>query len=366
MFRYRDRQVARAVVRRLKAMGLKLRLMHVCGTHQDTIVRFGLDALLADCGVEVRQGPGCPVCVTTAVEFTEAALLARRGKVLASFGDVLRVPTRWGSLLDLRGKGADVRVVYSIEDAVAVARETAKDVVFFAVGFETTAPSTAATLLPEPPENFSVLCAHRYVPPALHALLSMGEVRLQGLIEPGHVSTVIGLRPYEELSRRYGLPQVVAGFEPLDLLVAVYMLARQAAEGRAEVENEYRRSVRYEGNPKALKALNEVFEPCDVAWRGFPIIPRSGMALRSSFQGRDARRLFEDDLKALPLEREGASKACRCGDVLRGVIEPTECPLFAQSCTPLAPMGPCMVSIEGSCQIQYRYGRVGPGHANLA
>ncbi|MEM2905461.1 MAG: hydrogenase formation protein HypD [Candidatus Bathyarchaeia archaeon] len=355
MFRYRDREIAGTIVERLKTMRLKVRLMHVCGTHQDTVMRFGLDSLLADCGVEVRQGPGCPVCVTTDAEFTEAAQLAKRGKVLASFGDVLRVPTRWGSLLNLRGRGADVRVVYSIEDAVTVAKETTRDVVFFAVGFETTAPCTAATLLSDPPRNFSILCAHRYVPPALDALLGMGEVKLQGLIEPGHVSTVIGVKPYEELSRKYKLPQVVAGFEPLDLLVAVYMLTRQIKEGRAEVENEYRRSVRYEGNPKALRALREVFEPCDVAWRGFPTVPSSGMALRKSFENRDARRLFEDDLEELFEAGRAELKACRCGDVLRGAIEPTECPLFARSCTPLAPVGPCMVSVEGSCQIQYRY-----------
>jgi len=353
------------VVKRLKAMGLKMRLMHVCGTHQDTIVRFGLDSLLADCWADVRQGPGCPVCVTTDAEFAEAALLAKSGKVLVSFGDVVRVPTRCGSLLDLRGKGADVRIVYSVEDAVTVAKETAKDVVFFAVGFETTAPSTAATLLSDPPRNFSVLCSHRFVPPALHALLSMGEVRLQGLIEPGHVSTVIGLKPYEELSRMHRLPQVVAGFEPLDVLVAVYMLARQVVEGRAEVENEYRRSVRYEGNQKALKVIDAVFEPYDVPWRGFPTITRSGMALRSHFQHRDARRLFEDELEAVPQGDPGESKACRCGDVLRGVMEPTDCPLFARSCTPLAPVGPCMVSVEGSCQIHYRYRHVGPRRTNL-
>lgn len=355
MFKYRDRRLAEAVTERLRALGTTMRLMHVCGTHQDTILRSGLDSLLTTCGVEVRQGPGCPVCVTTEAEFNEAALLAMEGKVIASFGDVLRVPTRWGPLLDLRAKGGDVRIVYSIEDAVSLAQRMTKDIVFFAVGFETTAPSTATILLSDPPGNFSILCSHRHVPPALHTLLSMGEIRVQGLIEPGHVSTIIGLKPYEELSRAFHLPQVVAGFEPLDLLVAVYMLGRQLAEGRAEVENEYRRSVKYDGNRKALKVLDEVFEPCDVPWRGFPLVPRSGMALRPGFQERDARRLFEDELEGIPGEPPTLSAACRCGDVLRGVMEPVECPLFAGSCTPSTPVGPCMVSVEGSCHIHYRY-----------
>ncbi|MHC1586375.1 MAG: hydrogenase formation protein HypD, partial [Candidatus Hecatellaceae archaeon] len=265
MFRFRDRAVAEKILAKIRELNLgKLRIMHVCGTHQDTLVRFGLDSLLREVNVEIRQGPGCPVCVTTDREYVEAATLARKGLTLATFGDASRVPCGGGpSLLELRAEGCDVRVVYSVEDALKLA-EKGLETVFFAVGFETTAPSTAAVLLSKPPENFSILTCHRYIPPAVEAILQMGEVRLHGLIEPGHVSTIIGVKPYLEISKRFKIPQVVAGFEPLDLLMAVYMIGRQIAEGRAEVENEYRRTVRFEGNPKALEALAEVFKPQNV------------------------------------------------------------------------------------------------------
>jgi len=339
-------------------MQLNIRIMHVCGTHQDTIIRYGLDNLLKDCGVEVRQGPGCPVCVTTEKEFTEAIILAKSGKIIATFGDVAKAPTLKGSLLAQRAEGCDVRIVYSIEDAVKIALENKeKDVVFMAVGFETTAPSTAATILKEPPENFSILSCHRYIPPALHALLSMGEIKIDGLIEPGHVSTIIGVKPYEEISKVYHLPQVIAGFEPLDMLLAVYMLAKQIKNGEAKVENEYTRSVRYEGNPKALKIMDEVFKPFDIAWRGFPIIKGSGMILRKKFEKYDARKKFEDELDILKEETFKETRGCRCGEILRGIIDPEDCPLFGRVCTPEKPVGPCMVSIEGSCNIQFRYGR---------
>lgn len=354
MFRYRDSKVAGEIVERLKAMNLRIQLMHVCGTHQDTLIRYGLDSLLKTCGVRVRQGPGCPVCVTPAREFEEAIALARKGKTIMTFGDVSRVPGKQGSLLDLRGEGLDVRVVYGIGDAVKLARQLDGDGVFMAVGFETTAPATAATVLEGLPENFSILSCHRYVPPALHALLEMGECRLDGLIEPGHVSTIIGLKPYESLSEKYGIPQVVAGFEPLDMLMAVYMLARQIKRGEASVENEYSRVVRYEGNVRALEVMNQVFEAFDVDWRGFPLLPGSGMRIRREFESWDARKVWEDDFRGLEgfVEEVGG---CRCGEVLRGLIESWECPLFGTACTPTHPIGPCMVSVEGSCNIDYKY-----------
>jgi len=357
MFRFRDKAFAEKIVKNLRKMGLNLRVMHVCGTHQDTLVRYGLDELFRQCGVEIRQGPGCPVCVTTTKEFCEAAFLAREGLIVATYGDVAKAPSQVGSLLDQRAEGCDVRIVYSVEDAVKIAEKTSKDVIFMAVGFETTAPSTAKILMEDLPENFSVLCCHRYIPPALHALLGMGELKLDGLIEPGHVSTIIGVKPYEEISKIYKIPQVIAGFEPLDLLMAVYMLANQIRHDEAKVENEYVRSVRYEGNPKALKVMEEVFEPFDIAWRGFPIIPKSGMRLRKKFEKYDARKRFEDILEKIDEKFFEEPKGCRCGEILRGLVNPEDCPLFGRVCTPDKPVGPCMVSVEGACNIQFKYGK---------
>ncbi|WP_309493224.1 hydrogenase formation protein HypD [Candidatus Hecatella orcuttiae] len=356
MFRYRDSEVAKKIVEKLKGIDLKIRIMHVCGTHQDTIVRFGLDSLFKQSGIEVRQGPGCPVCVTTTREYEEAITMAKKGNVLATFGDAVRVPGRASSLLDLRAEGCDVRIVYSIEDAVNLAKKTGKNVIFLAVGFETTAPSTAVTLLRDPPENFTVLNCHRYVPPVLHALLEMGDLAIQGLLEPGHVSTIIGLRPYQMLSEKYHIPQVIAGFEPLDVLMGIYMLAQQIKKGEAKVENEYRRSVKPEGNVKALAVLEKVFEPVDLAWRGFPVVKASGMKLKNKFQNYDARKRFEDQLKELENMDFPEPKGCRCNEILRGLVNPQDCQLFARACTPSHPLGPCMVSIEGACQIEYKYG----------
>jgi hydrogenase expression/formation protein HypD len=294
--------------------------------------------------------------VTPAREFEEAAVLAQAGKVITTFGDVSRVPGQNRSLLDLRSYGYDIRIVYSIADAVKLSHTLENDVVFMAVGFETTAPATAAVLIEGVPDNFSILSCHRYVPPALHALLSMGESRLDGLIEPGHVSTIIGMHPYQELSARYHLPQVIAGFEPLDLLIAVFMIAQQVQRGEAKVENEYSRVVKPTGNSKALQVLDEVFHPVDVEWRGFPTIPKSGMAIKEHYASWDARCVWEDALQDIQMVDE--APGCRCGEILRGLIEPTDCPLFRTACTPTHPIGPCMVSIEGSCQIEFKYGSV--------
>jgi len=364
LFRFRDKALAEKILAGIRRLNPRsLCIMHVCGTHQDTLVRFGLNSLLREVSVKIRQGPGCPVCVTTDREYLEAAVLARKGKTIATFGDASRVPCEGGkSLLDLKAEGCDVRVVYSVDDSLKLAVEKGLETIFLAVGFETTAPSTASTLLSDPPENFTVLTCHRYIPPAVKAILKMGEVKLQGLIEPGHVSTIIGVKPYVEISRTFEIAQVVAGFEPLDLLMAVYMLAKQVAKGRAEVENEYRRSVRYDGNPKALKILDEVFEPSNVEWRGFPEIAASGMKLRKAFQKYDARLRYEDDLSevGVSLAKIPEAKGCRCGEILRGLIDPWECPLFAKLCNPRTPIGPCMVSIEGTCNIEHKYRHLNP------
>jgi hydrogenase expression/formation protein HypD len=363
--RLRDGELARRILRGIRDLGVRATIMHVCGTHQDTIMRFGLDALLRECGIRIISGPGCPVCVTTQREYEEAGLLMERGKIIATFGDAAKVRGPRGSLLDRRAEGGDIRIVYGIRDAAEISRRLKREVVFLAIGFETTAPGTASLLLSDPPEGFSILCCHRYIPPVLDALLGMGEIGIQGFIQPGHVSTIIGVKPYECISSKYGIPQVIAGFEPLDVLAAVYMLAKQIRDGRAEVENEYTRAVRYEGNPRALEAMERVFEPIDVPWRGFPIVPRSGMALRRGFEAYDARKVYEDELSDMAGAEISEDPNCRCGEVLRGVAEPSDCPLFGRACTPAHPRGPCMVSIEGACFISYRYGSHQPRKAEI-
>lgn len=351
--RYRDEAMAKKILARLREMDLRLRFMHVCGTHQDTLVRFGLERMLAEAGIIIGQGPGCPVCVTTTKEVVEAITLARAGVTITVFGDMMAVPTPIGSLADIKAEGADVRVVYSVEDALRLSHEVDR-MVFMAIGFETTSPSTAYALLNDPPKNFSVLSCHRLLPPALRALFAMGEVRIDGLIQPGHVATITGLDVFSEFAGPNGVPQVVTGFEPLDLLMGVYMLAKQVKEGRSEVENEYRRVVRPEGNPRARELLERAFTPVDRAWRGFPVLPLSALEVSEDLAEHNARLVYENVLKGAPVVKEDMG-GCRCGEVLRGIIRSEECPAFGKGCSPKRPMGPCMVSREGSCNISYRY-----------
>ena len=358
MFSLRDKKIANEIVSKIKKMDVNLKFMHVCGTHQDTLVKNGLDVLFRECNIDIGQGPGCPVCVTTPKEIEEMLLLARKGKVVTTFGDMIQVPGEKYSLQSMRTEGYDVQMVYGIEDAVNLAENRKdKDVVFMAVGFETTAPTTASVLIKDLPSNFSILSCHRIIPPALKAILDMGELKIDGFIEPGHVSTIIGLKPYEFISKDYNVPQVIAGFEPLDLLMAVWMLVHQIQRGEAAVENEYVRAVKEDGNVKAQMAINEVFELVDVKWRGFPVIPKSGLKLRDKFEDYDARKRYEDELQELSGKEFNEPAGCRCGDVLRGLISSQECPLFGNKCTPSTPVGPCMVSIEGSCSIEYRYAK---------
>lgn len=356
MFFLKDKTLAKDIVSRIKKLDVNLKFMHVCGTHQDTLVKHGLDVLLKECGIEIRQGPGCPVCVTTPKEIEEMLLLAKSGKTVTTFGDMINVPGQKDSLQAMKTEGFDVRTVYGIEDAITIAKENKNlDVVFMAVGFETTAPTTAAVMLKNPPENFSILCCHRTIPNALKAIIKMGEVKLDGLIEPGHVSTIIGTKPYEFLSKDYDIPQVVAGFEPLDLLMSTWMLVKQVCKKEACVQNEYARAVHEKGNEKAQQAIKEVFEPIDIKWRGFPVIKDSGLKLRSKFECYDARKKYEDDLADIRNKEFSEPKGCKCGELLRGLISPQQCPLFGKQCKPESPVGPCMVSIEGSCTIEYRY-----------
>ena len=358
MFSLRDKHLADDIVSQIKKAEVNLKFMHVCGTHQDTLVKHGLDVLLQKCGIEIGQGPGCPVCVTTPKEIEEILVLAKEGKTIATFGDMIRVPGVTSSLQQMKAEGCDIRTVYSIEDSLFLAeKQKEKEVVFMAVGFETTAPTTASVLLRDPPLNFSVLCCHRLIPPALQAILDMGEIKIDGFIEPGHVSTIIGVRPYEFISNNYHIPQVITGFEPIDLLMGAWMLVRQIQQGKAEVENEYTRVVKPEGNRKAQQIMKQVFEPVDVKWRGFPVILQSGLMLRKKYAQYDARKMYEEELSELTEKEFTEPVGCLCGDVLRGLISSKECPLFGRQCTPDNPVGPCMVSSEGNCNIQYRYSK---------
>jgi hydrogenase expression/formation protein HypD len=359
---FRDGRAAQALAAELCGLvepGGGVKLMEVCGGHTHAIYRHGLEALLPE-EVELVHGPGCPVCVIPMGRVDDAISLAERPEVtFASFGDMLRVPGggRRRSLLEAKARGADVRTVYSPLDALAVAqREPKREVVFFGVGFETTAPATALTLLRARElgvANFSVFCNHVLIGPALRAILDSPDTQIDGFVGPGHVSTVIGTRPYDFVCREYGRPVVVAGFEPNDILQAIAMLLRQLRERRAEVENQYGRVVRPEGNPEALAALAEVFEVReDFEWRGLGPIARSGLRIADAFAAWDAERRFE-----VPGARIEDPRACRCGDVLRGRAKPFECGVFGTACTPERPLGTCMVSSEGACAAYYAYGR---------
>ena len=348
--RFRDAALAKRVVEKIGRLASKqetVKICHVCGTHEWTITHFGLRSLLPS-NVEVIAGPGCPVCIVPASEFDEAIQLALKGKVVACFGDVLRVPGSKMSLLDAKAEGADIRVVYGVGDAVKMAeKERDKQFVFFAVGFETTAPSTAVEVVKKPPENLSFLVSHRLIPPAMKLLVEMKDLSLNGFVAPGHVSTIIGVKPYSVFPEVYGMPTVVAGFEPLDLLFGVYMILKQLSEGKPRLENEYVRAVRQEGNIKAQKLMKKVFEVVDDNWRGLGTIPSSTFKLREEYESFDAHLKYGvkvgDGVDIQP--------GCKCHLVITGKIKPTECPLFMKACTPQKPVGPCMVSSEGTCQI---------------
>jgi hydrogenase expression/formation protein HypD len=332
-------------------------LMEICGGQTHTFVRYGIDRMLP-ASVTLVHGPGCPVCVTPVEQIDRAIAIARRpGVILTSFGDMLRVPGTRTDLLAARAEGADVRFVYSPLDALRLARENpTRPVVFFAVGFETTSPTTAMAVWQASRlaiGNFSILCAHVRVPPAIEALLGDPENRVQAFLAAGHVCAVMGYHEYEPIAARWRVPIVVAGFEPLDLVEAVHMAVTALEEGRASVENQYARAVRREGNIPAQRLLEEVFEPCDRAWRGIGVIPGGGHRLRDEFAAHDAEQVFDvGAIEALePAE-------CRSGDVLRGRLEPPRCPAFGARCTPEHPLGAPMVSSEGACAAYYQYGRV--------
>jgi hydrogenase expression/formation protein HypD len=319
-----------------------LSFMHICGTHEAAIARHGIRSLLPE-QLKIVMGPGCPVCITPQGEIDAALELVERGCTVATYGDLLRVPGSSGSL---ESSGGDVRVVQGVHKAVEIAQKTDTDVVFISVGFETTAPTVAATLLANPPDNFSILSCHRLVPPAMKWLLEQGEANLHGFMLPGHVCTVTGYADYEQ----FPVPQVVAGFEPEDILLGLLMLVSQVREGVHRIDNAYPRAVCREGNVRAKEIMYEVFEPCDVEWRGFPVIPDSGLRLRNEFSRYDAQKKY-----GIEIRHVDKHTACICDKVLRGIAQPSDCRLFDKVCSPRTPVGPCMVSHEGACKIWHTY-----------
>jgi len=357
---YRDPAAARALVSRITELAGDghYKFMEVCGGHTHTIYRHGLEHLLPT-SVELVHGPGCPVCVIPMGRIDDAVTVAEApGVIFTSFGDMMRVPGSKGSLLAAKARGADIRIVYSPLDALRIAVENPeRPVVFFAVGFETTAPSTAATVLKARKDavmNFSVFSNHVTIVPPIKAILDSPDLRLDGFIGPGHVSTVVGQRPYRFVPDEYGKPLVTAGFEPLDILQAIQMLLTQISEGRCCVENQYTRCVSEGGNPRALAILDEVFEVRpQFEWRGLGFIPESALKLRPEFANWDAELRFE-----VPGVRVADPKACQCGEVLKGAIKPWECKVFGTACTPETPIGTCMVSSEGACAAYYNFGRL--------
>jgi len=351
--RFRDPELAKEIVKKIQKVAPKdehVKFCHVCGTHEWTITHYGLRSLLPQ-NIEVIAGPGCPVCIVPSAEIDEAVQIAQKGVVVTCFGDVLRVPGSNMSLLEAKSEGADVRVVYGVSDAVEMAkREQDKEFVFSAVGFETTAPSTAVEVLGSPPTNFSFLISHRLIPPAMELLLGVGDLNISGFIAPGHVSAIIGMKPYELFPRIYRMPTVVAGFEPIDVLMGIYMLLKQYAERTARLENEYSRVVRWEGNPKALEAIEQAFTVTSGNWRGIGRLPDSALKLRYELGAYDAREKYDVHVA----QGKDILLGCECHLVIIGKIKPDECPMFMNACTPAKPVGACMVSSEGTCRVWAR------------
>jgi hydrogenase expression/formation protein HypD len=342
-------------IRRLAEPGRHYRVMEVCGGHTHAIYRFGLKDILPE-NIELIHGPGCPVCVLPMGRIDDGLNIAQKNDaIFAAFGDMMRVPGAHGSPFEHKARGTDVRIVYSPADALQIARKNPdRQVIFFAIGFETTAPSTALTLMRakcEGVHNFSVFCNHVTIVPAIRAILDPPDMRLDGFIGPGHVSTVIGCRPYEWIARAEGKPVVTSGFEPLDLLQSIVMLLRQLRAGEAKVENQYKRVVPWEGNRAALKAMAEVFElRPHFEWRGLGFISQSALRIRKEYAEWDSEQRFD-----VPETRVADPKAAQCGEVLKGVLKPAQCKLFGKECTPEHPIGALMVSSEGSCAAYYNY-----------
>lgn len=351
---YRNKEIAQKILRQIKGISEKrINLMEVCGTHTVAIFRNGIRKMLPS-NINLISGPGCPVCVTPISYIDEIIALSRKEDfIITTFGDMMRVPGSTSTLEKEKTDGADIRIVYSTLDALKIAQDnSSKEVVFMGVGFETTSPTIASALLKAQKDeinNFSVLSVAKIIPPAMKALLEGKEVNIDGFICPGHVSAIIGSEPYNFITTQYKVPCVVCGFEPLDILQSIYMLVKQIEDGRAEVEIQYERAVKPEGNKIALDKINEVFKVVDSDWRGIGNIPLSGLEAKDKYAKFNARK-FE-----VEIEETREPKGCRCGEVLRGVIIPSECPLFRKVCSPENPQGACMVSTEGTCAAYYKY-----------
>jgi len=352
---YRDAEISKSLIEKIKTASKKnIRLMEVCGTHTVSIFRSGIRSVLPRT-ISLLSGPGCPVCVTDQAEVDAFIELARIDDVIiTTFGDLMRVPGTKSSLQKERAAGRDIRVVYSTVDALEIARKNpAKKVVFLGVGFETTAPTIAAAILTaaqQDVKNFSVISAHKLVPPALEALMSAEAVKIDGFILPGHVSVIIGLKSYQPFFDQYKIPCVVAGFEATDILQAIKLLVDMLESDNPDLDNAYRRAVTLDGNTKAQQILDEIFETADACWRGIGVIPRSGLRIREAYAGHDAQKLFN-----LELPDAKTPKGCACGEILTGTKTPPECALYKNVCTPMEPVGPCMVSTEGTCAAYYKY-----------
>ncbi|HEY93037.1 MAG TPA: hydrogenase formation protein HypD [Dehalococcoidia bacterium] len=353
---FRSSELAKGLISRIHQKSkTQARFMEFCGGHTVTIFRYGIRQVLPKT-LEMLSGPGCPVCVTANVDLDKAIALAQIPDVIiTTFGDMLKVPGSHSSLQEVNASGADIRMVYSTMDALNLAEENpTKSVVFIGIGFETTAPIIAASILQAEERrirNYYILSMHKLCPPVIRAILESGEVKLHGLICPGHVSAIIGSHPWEFIARDYGISCVISGFEPIDVLQCVDMLVAQIESGQSKVEIAYRRGVHPEGNQQALKLMKQVFEPCPAQWRGIGEVPDSSLKLKKEYQHFDAELAFDID-PGPTYEPVG----CICGDILRGVKTPLDCSLFGKDCTPQYPIGPCMVSSEGSCSAYYLYG----------
>ncbi len=333
-------------------------VMHVCGSHEQAIAKFGLRAIFPP-DLNVIMGPGCPVCVTDQPEIDEAVALAQQGMRIATYGDMLRVPGTAGSLADAQARGARIDIVYSVAQAGDLARGTTDEIVFFATGFETTAVATAAVLLAGVPPNFSVLSAHKYIPPVMEIVAEMPDTRVEGFLAAGHAATIPGWAIFEPFVRRHGLPVVVAGFEPLDILAALVKLVELVRDREAAVVNMFPRCVTREGNRNAQRQLWQVFRPIGGRWRGIAHVPNGNLRLRDEWAAVDARRRFTIDLAALwDHAPSSLVRQCICGNIMAGIASPSDCPLFGGACVPDAPVGACMVSSEGACRIWHQYGGV--------
>jgi hydrogenase expression/formation protein HypD len=359
---FREPQKAEALLQEIgrlcQIIGKPIKLMEVCGGHTHSIFKYGIEEILPDT-IELIHGPGCPVCVMPKGRLDDAIAISQNPNVIfTTFGDAMRVPGSTTSLLQARAKGADIRMVYSPLDSLQIARENLdKEIVFFALGFETTAPSTAFTILQAASakiHNFSMFSNHVLVIPALEALLDNPDLQLDGFIGPGHVSMVIGTEPYQFISQQYHKPIVISGFEPLDIFQSIWMLLQQLVENRCEVENQYNRIVEKQGNIVAIEAINEVFTVREnFDWRGLGEIPNSGLKIRTKYAQFDAELKY-----TIPNLKVADHKACKCGEILKGVLKPWECKVFGTACIPETPIGTCMVSSEGACAAYYKYGRL--------